>query len=222
MKKQKSVIIGIYKITSPSNRVYIGQSMNINKRWTKYKHFARQPKLYRSFDKYGMENHIFEIIEECEQEKLNERELYYKQIELDKVDNDWSRVLFCDLHDLGSGGPRSEETKQKISDGLKGRIYRDEWRVKIGISKLGNKNHLGFKHSEEAKDKIRKKKLGVSRPYRYKVVLQHDKQGNFIQEWESLKAATLYYKLSSGDISAVCRGKQKTAGGFKWEYKNKL
>ena len=32
-------MIGIYKITSPSGKVYIGQSINIEERWYKYNKF---------------------------------------------------------------------------------------------------------------------------------------------------------------------------------------
>ena len=61
-------MIGIYKITSPSGKVYIGQSRNIENRFLQYKnkHCRFQFRLYNSFNKYGVENHVFEIIEECE------------------------------------------------------------------------------------------------------------------------------------------------------------
>ena len=60
-------ICGIYKITSPSEKNYIGQAVNINKRFYRYKSLdcSQQIILYKSFIKYGVENHIFEIIEEC-------------------------------------------------------------------------------------------------------------------------------------------------------------
>lgn len=112
--------IGIYKITSPTNRVYIGQSINIEKRWKGYKYIINlkgQPKLLRSFQKYGYINHTFEIIEECSLEQLNERETYWKLYYLEKFNNNLKQVLFHELYDLG-GGPKSEETKLKISKKL--------------------------------------------------------------------------------------------------------
>ena len=59
--------IGIYKITSPSNKVYIGQSTNLEKRKDDYIKLRcdKQPKLFNSLQKYDWEQHIFEIIEEC-------------------------------------------------------------------------------------------------------------------------------------------------------------
>ena len=75
-------ICGIYKITSPSNKIYIGSSSNIKKRWNSYFYLKckPQPKLYNSLKKYGSENHTYEIIEECEFEALYERERYYQEL----------------------------------------------------------------------------------------------------------------------------------------------
>lgn len=74
-------LIGIYKITSPSNRVYIGQSVDIKSRWKSYKalNCKGQPKLYRSFKKYGVGKHKFEIIHYCDIKELNEMERYYQE-----------------------------------------------------------------------------------------------------------------------------------------------
>ncbi len=52
-------IVGIYKITNPKGKVYIGQSVNIKKRWGDYKclHNCKEQKmLYNSFIKYGVNN----------------------------------------------------------------------------------------------------------------------------------------------------------------------
>ena len=48
-------MIGIYKITSPSNKIYIGQSIDIEKRFYYYRklYCLKQVKLYRSFIKIG-------------------------------------------------------------------------------------------------------------------------------------------------------------------------
>src|SRR2546423_15127104 len=75
-------ICGIYKITSPSGKIYIGQSINIMARMYRYKegHCKEQTALHRSIKKYGWGNHIFEIIHECVREKLNELEKYYIQL----------------------------------------------------------------------------------------------------------------------------------------------
>ena len=70
---------GIYKITNPEGKVYIGQSKNIDQRFETYKKLEckSQLLLFNSLAKYGWYNHIFEIVEECNIEILNEKEQYY-------------------------------------------------------------------------------------------------------------------------------------------------
>lgn len=77
----KNIISGIYKITSPSKRIYIGQSVSIIDRWKTYKNYdcKSQIKLFKSFKKYTVEEHIFEIIEQCPNNKLTERELFWQK-----------------------------------------------------------------------------------------------------------------------------------------------
>lgn len=108
-------MIGIYKITSPTNRVYIGQSINIDNRWDKYKSLSnckRQPRLYRSFLKYGCINHIFEIIEQCDETNLNNKERFWQ----DYYDVIGKKGLNCILTTSDhSSGILSKETKRKQS-----------------------------------------------------------------------------------------------------------
>lgn len=76
----QAVVCGIYKITSPSGKIYIGQSINILKRWGDYKclhNCSEQCRLYNSFVKYGVKKHSFEIIHVCETGNLNSLEEYY-------------------------------------------------------------------------------------------------------------------------------------------------
>ena len=49
-------------------------------------------------------------------------------------------------------------------------------------------------------------------------VIQMDLQGNYIKSWESMKMAELELNICYQTISAVCRGKKKSAGGYKWKY----
>jgi len=58
--------------------------------------------------------------------------------------------------------------------------------------------------------------------HRMKSIIQYDKQGNFIKEWNSAKEASVAMgKPKSDDIGACCRGKQKTAHGFIWKFAQK-
>lgn len=78
-------MIGIYKITNLINgKSYIGQSVNIQKRFNAHKSAAFNPNnknydfpLYRAIRKYGIENFKFEVLEECNESDLNDREIWY-------------------------------------------------------------------------------------------------------------------------------------------------
>jgi hypothetical protein len=55
-----------------------------------------------------------------------------------------------------------------------------------------------------------------------KRVLQYDKQGNFIREWESMAEAERVIGIYRQQICDCCRGYRgaKTAGGYIWKYKD--
>ena len=71
---------GIYKITDQTNgKIYIGQSNDIERRWSEHRKNSKNGTtlLYQAMQQHGLENFIFEIIEECSLEELNNREQYY-------------------------------------------------------------------------------------------------------------------------------------------------
>lgn len=92
------VICGIYVITNLlNNKHYIGQSKDIYERWKNHKRqstWRSHPNkaLYTAFDKYGIENFEFEIIEMCDLEDLDRREIYYIS-EYDSYKNGYNRTL---------------------------------------------------------------------------------------------------------------------------------
>ena len=71
---------GIYKIENNINhKVYIGQSKNIEKRWSRHKIAEDNCSIHQAMKKYGVNNFSFTIIEECSQDDLNDREIYWIQ-----------------------------------------------------------------------------------------------------------------------------------------------
>lgn len=80
-------MIGIYKITNTINqKCYIGQSENIKRRWKDHKKDAfwengpdYEYPLYRAIRKYGIDKFVFEVLEECLPEELDNKEVLYIQ-----------------------------------------------------------------------------------------------------------------------------------------------
>lgn len=146
-------MIGIYKITSPIGRIYVGQSIDVVLRFQTYKKLKckSQLRVYNSFVKYGVENHTFEIIEECSVDLLNERERYWQDfyevlgkngLNCNLVSTDNSPKVLSDemksrISASLTGFRHTEESRAKISKGLTGRPVSQETRFKISES---NKN----------------------------------------------------------------------------------
>lgn len=108
-------MIGIYKITSPKGRVYIGSSNNIENRLCSYKNLKckNQTKVFNSIKAHGWDMHKFEVLEECSIEVLLERELHYG-IKFNVLDKEAG--LNCRLPKAGEHYTyMCQETKDKIS-----------------------------------------------------------------------------------------------------------
>ena len=119
----------------------------------------------------------------------------------------------------GGGGIEfvSQETRNKISNHpTRGKTIS---KANLGMSK----SHKGKPFSEEHKAKIKatrgflKNRKNTWQP---KAVLQYDLEGNLIREFASQKEAQyIMGKPKSDGVGAVCRGEQKTAYGYKWNFK---
>lgn len=173
-------MIGIYKITNPKGRIYIGQSVDIVLRKKSYERLScnEQPKLYNSLVKYGFSEHIFDVIEECNVVELNERERYWQDYY-----NVIEEGLNCRLTGTeDKSGHLSEEQKQLISEKLTGRTrtfsaeHRENLRkaaVRRGYTPPSRKGlpgtMKGKKHSVESVDRMKKPKQKVKCPYCKKV-----------------------------------------------------
>lgn len=153
-------MVGIYKITSPTGKVYIGQSTDIEKRWKHYKkHKCKsQRRLYNSFQKYGVDNHKFEIlyviedyIPELYWSHLNDLEVWYW------LKSKMTGHKLLNIRFPGSNGNLSEETKKRIGESNKGKTRSPEAKKKISESKKGKKRSP---LSEETKKKLSKGRLG--------------------------------------------------------------
>lgn len=188
-------MIGIYKITSPKGRVYVGQSKNINKRFKDYNYLHnQQPKLKNSFIKYGKDNHKFEVICECKIDELNDLERYYQEV-YDCV----NKGLNCEyVNDSNSPKQRSEETKKKIGDFNRNKKRSEDICLKISQSRKG------IKFSESHKKNIRISKTGQNNK-RSKLVLDLS-TGVF---YDSIAEAGKTYSIDSRTLSRYLNGTRK-------------
>ena len=193
-------MIGIYKITNKINgKCYIGQSIHIEQRWDEHLYKTSKGSLIKyALHKYGKENFLFEIIEECSQEKLNEREQfwikYYNSFEDGynltlggggtlkySVENIYE--TFCELNSI-------EKTSKVIgcSIGTVRRVIRE-----YGIN-------LHEQSDAKSIEQIDPKTLKV------------------IKKYFSIQEAADELNVSHGAITMALNGKHQTSAGYYWRY----
>ena len=237
---------GIYKITNNlTGDFYIGSSINIEKRIKIHKeHLNRKvhPNKYllNVVTKYGISNFLFEILEECIEENLLEKEAFYieslkpkynlmpascgrivhseetkKKISMklkSKVDDSFRKRM----SETNKGRKMSEESKLAISNANKGR--KKIWKSGIHPS-VGKPSHFRGKTGASSPSYGKKGKLSIFS----KKIYQLDKDSlEIIKIWDSLTEACEGVGIKSKtDLARCATGRQKTAGGFKWKYVNK-
>lgn len=232
--------VGIYKIVNlANNKLYIGSSKCLAKRWYMHKYNLRKNKhhcrhLQYSYNKYGESNFRFDIIEECEIENLLIREQFY----LDIIKPEYN---LCTIAGTCAGRKLSLEHKEKISKANKNKIRSEEQKIKISEfmktrpcsletrlkMSTASKNR---KCSEETKQKIsaihKGKKLTDKEKLRLREVNLR-KNARIIRgvndvlcvEFDSIYDACLELKMDSSSLRKVLNGKAKTCKGYKWRYK---
>lgn len=163
-------IVGIYKITSPSGKVYIGQSWDVEARKRNYKNLKCKDQRYihASLLKHGFDNHTFEIVYELpidiSQKVLDNYEFIY-----------WNQYKNCgfkmlNLTEPGPNSKLSEDTKKYMSLIRKGVPKSEEWKNKVkkpkpeGFGENVKNRQLGKKLSEEVKLKISNSHKGKTSP----------------------------------------------------------
>lgn len=131
-------MVGIYKITSPTGRIYIGQSTNIPSRWNDYYKLRAkgQVKLYNSLLKYGPMNHRYEVLLECEESCLNQEERYYQE-HYNTLQDGLNCRLTKTKDKSGKTLPFTEEHKAKLKQARAKTIFTEERKKRMSNSMLG-------------------------------------------------------------------------------------
>ena len=170
-------ITGIYKIENPNGSIYIGQSVDIHYRWYEYKSISceGQTRLHNSLKKHGIENHKFEILEECSREMLNEREIYWIQFY-----NSFNTPHGMNLQSGGGVGLEvSEETRERMRASGKVKVFTEEHKNNISKANKGMTSPtLGKVYSEEEKQKLSLVLTGKTRTEETKKKMSKAQMGN--------------------------------------------
>ena len=162
-------MVGIYKITNPKNGVYIGQSTNIEKRFAQYRCYScnTQIRLYRSLVKYGVDNHTFEIITQCDITQLNDLERFYQDIYCSTNQYGLNCMLTTTKERVGTYPMTGKKHSPETIDKMRQYSPTEETREKIRTSYKKPTKETYAKvwenrppMSEETKEKIRMAAIG--------------------------------------------------------------
>lgn len=224
----------IYKITNRINgKVYIGQTKrSLTTRWSQHCSVSSAcTYLHRAIQKYGKENFTVEQIDVAsDRDELNAKEQY------------WIAHYDCIApkgYNLTSGGDSNyewcEEGREKIrerqtgernsffgkthSDEVKRRFSeqrRGEGNAMYGSARFGEKNPMfGKHHSDETKRKLSEMFIGGKSPKARRVICVETSQ-----IFDSVASAARFVNKTATSLTACCRGKCSTIGGYHWRYYN--
>ena len=211
-------LCGIYKIVSPSGKLYIGQSRNIKNRYRAHLYSNNNTKLNRSFKKYGLDSHIFEILNICSINQLSDlEELYIKKFDtinsgLNTIDKNYTLIHTSNCkNNYKWTNDRKKLHSNFIKNwwidnrdvALKKRNF--EWKSKIGNK---NKNKVVAKDSngnfiQVTKEEFQKRNdlVGTTSNLEQPKLKKRIKCITDDIIFNSLKEASKYYNLTSANIS---------------------
>ena len=201
---------------------YIGRSIQIENRWTEHvgdlnNNRHCNPILQKSWNKYGKDAFNFEIICECSEENIVDKEQEYLKI-MFEVDKDRIFNILEDAKGGRTGIPMSVNSKIKLSNALKEKyndpIYKEKRRKMQDSESYRRKlseSHKGLKASEESKQKRRGANNKNYDPTIYTFINTHT---GMIEKGITKYQMQMKYQLRQSSISSLFNGKLKSTNGW--------
>ena len=229
----------IYKIENRiTHEIYIGQTVyKLQKRWLQHIREAKQaldgtrssfPLFHRMIIKYGEEQFIPTIIEECEDSLLDEKEKYWIEY-YDSYNNGYNSTCGGERNKkqhkeyIPNGQPVSEFTKEGVYITTYESAFLAAKEKGVDPSNIrkscnGKATFSADRLWQWGKDKIFLREIPNKDIFHTKKVAQIDKKTNeILAVYESMAEAARICNVSYAGIYNVCRGKAKTSGGFIWK-----
>lgn len=209
-------VCGIYCIVNRStSQMYIGQSIDINKR---FKEHIKGKHLHCSYidkaiAKYGPDSFDFKVLEECEEAELNTKEKEY----ISKYDT-FNNPKHYNLTSGGEIAPsKIPAIAKKIGQAQTGKVVSEETKKKQSMAKLGNNNPkywLGKTRSEETKAKIAIAKTGENN-YMYG-------KNHSLETKQKMSESISKKRNTSGYYRVYKQKGDNYKQGFRWVYRCKV
>lgn len=204
----------IYKIINDiNNKIYIGKtSTTISDRWNHHLYSYKQQNwhLYLAMRKYGIEHFHIEEIEKVEDDKLNEKEIYWIK-KLNTIENGYNMTI--------GGDGRTQLNRSLIKEKwLKGESVKD---IADDLSCWSSSiiNILKELDLYDEKEIVKRKQINIANSQSSDKIIQYNENGEVINKFNSVLEAAKY-------INGICdtiHGAITTGGsryGYFWGYEN--
>ena len=198
----------IYKATClQTGRCYIGQTKNFRTRKLQHERAKDDYIFHKAIRKYGKNSFVWEILEECPYNKLNEREIFW--------------IARFDSYNNGYNSTQGGDNADSLLNWKKNNKDKELEYARNGLKFA---NEYWDRHPEERKTNI----LAIQKS----AVEKRKKKVRCIELdliFDSLSAAEDWSKGKDNPnhtiayhqhISKVCNGQRHTTGGYHWEYVN--
>jgi group I intron endonuclease len=229
----------IYKITNIINeKIYVGKSKNPKVRWRQHKSHSkkRNTKLYCAMRKYGIENFTFQILEQCLESQVNEKETYYIS-------------LLEPYYNMTNGGDGGGFLNKKHGDKWKNAIKQSNSKKVACYNLDGNLIQVYESCRDASYDIFGKDCRGIDAvtrgeyqtyggyqwktfdvqpelkissykrtSHKIKKIAKYDLNDNLIEIYNNMTIAAEKNNASTSKITLVCQGKRKTHSGYIWKY----
>lgn len=207
---------GIYAIyCSANDKIYIGQSLSISRRWVDHKALLRKKKsknihLQRCWDLYGPDFFLFFVVEHCDKDSLTEREGFYLSI----LNHD----SILNLDSVSDSFQCTDEHRKRMSEAAKNRSPEAQSRISEAVSKAKrgkpawNKGLTGI-YSEETRSKISQSQIGRSSP-RKGIKLTDEQKANISNKIKKKWEDPSYRKSITESVKRKSRHRDSETGKF--------
>lgn len=228
---------GIYRcLCTANNKSYIGQSVNVRIRKRTHERLLENNKhknihLQNAYNKYGKECFKWSVLEYCDKEKMDEREMYWIKY-YDSYSNGFNRnkggQYACDYEKaikhketvsacMFQYWQNADDKRKEFSERMKGRnnpMYGKRGKLSPSYGRHGNNNSMLGKHqTEQAKELNREKHLGLKNKNAKPIICIETQ--TFYESQGDAKRKT---GIDDTSINKVLRQVKKTAGGYHWRY----
>lgn len=197
----------IYKATClQSGKSYIGQTKKtLDERKREHERAKDNYAFHVAMRKYGVQAFIWEILEECSNDKLDEREIYWIN-HFDTYNKGYNLTLGGDnatalINWINS---HKQESQANALNGLK---YAQQY----------NQEHKEEHLNQLAKARQKAIKACSRKVHCIELDLIFDSLSD-AERWSQTPANPKGKRCAHQHISKVCKGQRKTAGGYSWEY----